>query len=126
MSLDVTLEQRRQLLSDLKQKSLDGGGEARVAKQHAQGKYSARERVERLVDPGTFIEFDRFVVHRCHEFGMENSRYYGDGVITGIADINGQRVALFSQDFTCWGGALGEAHAKKICKIMDFALEKGI
>ncbi|MBT3235023.1 MAG: acyl-CoA carboxylase subunit beta [Bdellovibrionales bacterium] len=120
------MEQRRQLLTELKQKSLDGGGEARVAKQHAQGKYSARERVERLVDPGTFIEFDRFVVHRCHQFGMENSRYYGDGVITGIADINGQRVAIFSQDFTCWGGALGESHAKKICKIMDFALENRI
>ena len=94
-----------------------------IEKQHAQGKYTARERIERLVDPGSFIEFDKFVSHKCVSFGMDKTKYLGDGVVTGIGEINGQKVALYSQDFTCWGGALGSAHAKKICKIMDFALE---
>jgi propionyl-CoA carboxylase beta chain len=120
------LEQKRQLLKDMRHQAEQGGGEARIAKQHEQGKYTARERIERLVDPGSFIEFDRFVTHRCTDFGMEEKKVLGDGVVTGIAEINGARVALFSQDFTCYGGSLGAAHAKKICKIMDFALENRI
>jgi propionyl-CoA carboxylase beta chain len=121
-----TLEQKRDRLIALRKEASLGGGVERNKKQHEQGKYTARERVERLTDPGTFLEFDRFVTHNCSQFGMEKTNYLGDGVITGIAQINGQRVAIFSQDFTCWGGALGAAHAKKICKIMDFALENRI
>jgi len=120
------LEQRRELLQDMRRRAELGGGEDRIERQHSQGKYTARERVERLIDPGTFIEFDRFVIHRCQNFGMENEKFLGDGVVTGIAKINQQKVAIYSQDFTCWGGSLGEAHAKKICKIMDFALENRI
>ncbi len=120
------LEQKRNLLVELRTQAEQGGGPARIEKQHAQGKFTARERINRLIDPGTFIEFDRFVTHRCTDFGMEKTKYLGDGVITGIGEISGQKIAIFSQDFTCWGGALGAAHAKKICKIMDFALENRI
>lgn len=121
--MSLTLEEKRKQLSEMREKACLGGGEARLQKQREQGKYTARERIDRLVDPGSFIEFDRFVVHQSHQFGLEKNKYLGDGVVTGIAKINGQQVALFSQDFTCWGGALGLAHANKICKIMDFALE---
>ena len=124
--MSQTLEGKRQLLLKLRKESEVGGGEARVKKQHEQGKYTARERIERLVDPGSFLEFDRFVVHKSHNMGMDQNKFLGDGVVTGIATINNQKVALYSQDFTCWGGALGAAHAKKICKIMDFALENRI
>ena len=120
------LEEKRDLLNQLRNESLKGGGEERIKKQHDLGKYTARERIERLFDPGTFIEFDRFVKHRCTNFGMDKNAYLGDGVVTGIAEINHQKVALYSQDFTCWGGSLGAAHAKKICKIMDFAIEHRI
>lgn len=119
-------DQRREQLARLSTEAELGGGEARINKQHEQGKYTARERINKLVDPDSFIEFDKFVTHRCNSFGMEKTKYLGDGVVTGIAKINGQQVALFSQDFTCWGGALGAAFANKICKIMDFALENKI
>jgi propionyl-CoA carboxylase beta chain len=125
MSIDILAQKRDELIS-LRNKASLGGGEARIEKQHSQGKYTARERIERLVDPGSFIEFDKFVSHKCVSFGMEETKYLGDGVVTGFGEINGQKVALYSQDFTCWGGALGSAHAKKICKIMDFALENRI
>ena len=124
--MDELLESKRSYLQELREKASLGGGEARIEKHHAQGKFTARERIERLVDPGSFIEFDKFVTHKCTSFGMEKTKYLGDGVITGIAEVNGQKIALYSQDFTCWGGALGAAHAKKICKIMDFALENRI
>ena len=114
---DILDLKREELLEKRRVASL-GGGEARIQKQHEQGKYTARERIERLIDPGTFIEFDRFVTHRCHQFGMQKNKFLGDGVVTGIGSIDGQRVAVYSQDFTCWGGALGAAHAKKICKII--------
>ncbi|MDO9182968.1 MAG: carboxyl transferase domain-containing protein, partial [Bacteriovorax sp.] len=124
--MSQTLEGKRQLLLNLRQASELGGGEARIKKQHEQGKYTARERIERLVDPGSFLEFDRFVVHKNSNLGMDTNKFLGDGVVTGIATINNQKIAIYSQDFTCWGGALGAAHAKKICKIMDFALENRI
>lgn len=120
------LELKRTELIEKRKVSELGGGLDRIARQHDQGKYTARERIERLIDPGTFIEFDRFVTHKCTQFGMEKTKFLGDGVVTGIGSIDGQRVAIYSQDFTCWGGALGNAHAKKICKIMDFALENRI
>ncbi len=121
-----TLEEKRQKLSELETKALLGGGKARVEKQHEQGKYTARERINRLLDPGSFIEFDKFVTHKSTAFGIDKTKFLGDGVVTGIGSINAQQVAIFSQDFTCWGGALGAAYAKKICKVMDFAIENRI
>lgn len=124
--MTLSNEDKRNYLNELNAQALLAGGEARINKQHEQGKFTARERIAKLVDPGTFLEFDKFVKHNCNSFGMEKTKYLGDGVITGIAKINGQKVALFSQDFTCWGGALGKAYANKICKIMDFAIENKI
>jgi propionyl-CoA carboxylase beta chain len=122
----LTNEERREQLANLSKQAELGGGVERINKQHEQGKYTARERINKLLDIDSFIEFDKFVTHRCNSFGMEKTKYLGDGVVTGIGKINGQQVAIFSQDFTCWGGALGMAYAKKICKIMDFALENKI
>ncbi|MEM0935115.1 MAG: acyl-CoA carboxylase subunit beta [Pseudomonadota bacterium] len=102
-----------------------GGGEKRVAAQHAKGKLTARERIELLLDEGSFEEFDMFVAHRCHDFGMGESRYPGDGVITGWGTINGRMVYVFAQDFTVLGGSVSETHAAKICKIMDMAMQNG-
>ena len=102
-----------------------GGGARRVAAQHKKGKLTARERVELLLDEGSFEEFDMFVAHRCTDFGMENDRPAGDGVITGWGTINGRMVYVFSQDFTVFGGSLSETHALKICKIMDMAMQNG-
>ena len=100
------------------------GAEA-IEKQHARGKLTARERVAALVDDGSFVEFDRFVVHRTNAFGMDEKEFLGDGVVTGRAAIDGRQVFLFSQDFTVLGGSLGEAYAEKICKVMDLALRTG-
>ncbi len=122
----MTTCDKKSILEEKINLSALGGGEARIQKQHDQGKYTARERIEKLLDPGSFMEFDKFVTHRCHEFGMNDKKFLGDGVITGIGKINGEQVAVFSQDFTCWGGALGAAFAKKICKVMDFALNNRI
>ena len=102
-----------------------GGGERRIAAQHAKGKLTARERVEVLLDEGSFEEFDMFVAHRCTDFGMEKQKFPGDGVITGWGTINGRQVFVFSQDFTVLGGSLSETHAQKICKIMDMAMKVG-
>jgi acetyl-CoA carboxylase carboxyltransferase component len=102
-----------------------GGGESRIADQHAKGKLTARERIELLVDPDSFEEFDVFVTHRCTNFGMEKFIHPGDGVVTGSATINGRVVYLFAQDFTIFGGSLSKTYAEKICKIMDMALKNG-
>ena len=102
-----------------------GGGERRVAAQHGKGKLTARERIEVLLDEGSFEEFDMFVAHRCTDFGMEKQKYPGDGVITGWGTINGRQIFVFSQDFTVLGGSLSETHAQKICKIMDMAMKVG-
>src|SRR5665647_1998806 len=107
----LTNEQKREQLSALTKQAELGGGQERINKQHEQGKYTARERINKLFDPESFIEFDKYVVHRCDSFGMEKTKFLGDGVVTGIGRINGQQVAIFSQDFTCWGGALGMAYA---------------
>lgn len=103
-----------------------GGGIDKIEQQHKKGKLTARERLEILLDEGSFIEIDKFVVHQCNDFGMENQKIYGDGVVTGFGKINGRDVAVFSQDFTVFGGSLSEMHAKKICKIMDMAMKLGI
>jgi propionyl-CoA carboxylase beta chain len=102
-----------------------GGGEKRIAAQHNKGKLTARERLELLLDEGTFEEWDMFVEHRCTDFGMEDNKIPGDGVVTGYGMINGRLVFVFSQDFTVFGGALSEAHAEKICKVMDQAMKVG-
>ncbi|MFZ2908704.1 MAG: acyl-CoA carboxylase subunit beta [Candidatus Desulfobacillus denitrificans] len=102
-----------------------GGGEKRIAAQHAKGKLTARERLELLLDDGTFEEWDMFVEHRCADFGMAGQKIPGDGVVTGYGMINGRLVFVFSQDFTVFGGALSEAHAEKICKVMDQAIKVG-
>ena len=102
-----------------------GGGQARIDKQHAKGKLTARERVHLLVDPGTFEEIGALVTHRTHDFGMQDQVFYGDGVVTGHGLIGGRLVYVFAQDFTVFGGALSETHAEKICKIMDLAVRTG-
>ena len=102
-----------------------GGGQKRIDAQHSKGKLTARERVELLLDEGSFEEFDMFVAHRCTDFGMENQRPAGDGVVTGWGTINGRMVYVFSQDFTVLGGSVSATHAQKICKIMDMAVENG-
>ncbi|WP_439109415.1 acyl-CoA carboxylase subunit beta [Lentibacter sp.] len=102
-----------------------GGGEKRIASQHSKGKLTARERVELLLDEGSFEEFDMFKTHRCTDFGMEKQKPAGDGVITGWGTINGRMVYVFSQDFTVLGGSVSATHAEKICKIMDMAMQNG-
>ncbi|MEE2901522.1 MAG: acyl-CoA carboxylase subunit beta [Myxococcota bacterium] len=102
-----------------------GGGEKRVAKQHEQGKLTARERIELLVDPGTFVEIDKLRTHRCLDFGMEKKKIPGDGVVTGYGNVEGRQIFLFAQDFTVFGGSLSETYAQKICKIMDMAMKVG-
>lgn len=102
-----------------------GGGQRRIDAQHARGKLTARERLELLLDEGSFEEFDMFVRHRSTDFGMEADRPYGDGVVTGWGTINGRMVYAYSQDFTVFGGSLSETHAQKICKIMDMAMQNG-
>jgi propionyl-CoA carboxylase beta chain len=118
----------QEIIRELEQKRAEarlGGGQARIAAQHAKGKLAARERIEVLLDPGSFEEWDMFVEHRCHDFGMAGQKIPGDGVVTGYGTINGRLVFVFSQDFTVFGGALSEAHAEKICKIMDHAIKVG-
>ena len=112
-------------LEELDAKALEGGGKARVAKQHAAGKLTARERIDLLLDPGSFVELDRFVTHRCADFGMQDQKVLGDGVVTGHGTVDGRRVFVFAQDFTVFGGSLSGAYASKICKIMDLALRVG-
>src|SRR5687768_2813552 len=102
-----------------------GGGEQRMAQQHERGKLTARERLELLLDADSFVEFDAFVTHRSTDFGLESQRYLGDGVVTGHGKIDGRLVFVFSQDFTVFGGSLSEAHAEKICKVMDLAVRVG-
>ncbi len=107
------------------QEALKAGGQDRIDKHHAAGKLTARERVDLLMDPGTFVEIDRFVTHRCDEFGLDKQKIPGDGVVTGYGRIDGRLVFVFAQDFTVFGGSLGEVFAKKICKIMDHATKVG-
>src|SRR5437763_5166565 len=102
-----------------------GGGVERVARQHAAGKMTARERINFLLDEGTFEEFDKHVVHRTRDFGLDKQQYHGDGVVTGYGLVDGRRVFVFAQDFTVFGGSLSETHAEKICKVMDLAMKVG-
>src|SRR5688500_7880704 len=121
----MTMRDKLELLEKRRAESEQGGGEARVKAQHAKGKLSARERLDLLLDEGSFAELDRFVVHRSSDFGLDQQRIYGDGVVTGSGRIEGRLVYVFSQDFTVFGGSLSEAFAEKICKVMDLAVRNG-
>ena len=119
------MKEKIEQLKALNHKAELGGGEDRIAKQHAAGKLTARERIELLLEKGSFVEIDKFVTHTCHEFGLEKQRPLGDGVVTGYGMIGQRTVFVFAQDFTVFGGALSETYARKICKIMDMATELG-
>jgi propionyl-CoA carboxylase beta chain len=121
----MTMRDKLELLERRIAESEQGGGAARIKSQHGKGKLSARERLDLLLDEGTFVETDRFVVHRSTDFGLENEKYYGDGVVTGYGRIDGRLVYVFSQDFTVFGGSLSESFAEKICKVMDLAVRNG-
>ncbi len=112
-------------LQQLREQAALGGGQRRIDQQHAKGKLTARERLDLLLDAGSFKEIGTFVTHRCTDFGLENQKYLGDGVVTGYGTIGGRLVYVFSQDSTVFGGALSEAHSEKICKIMDLAVRNG-
>ena len=117
-------EKVKQLI-DLRVKAKLGGGEKRIASQHTKGKFTARERIEMLLDEGSFEELDMFVTHRCNNFGLEKEKYLGDGVITGHGTIDGRIMFVYAQDFTVFGGSLSETMALKICKVMDMAMKMG-
>lgn len=121
----MAVDERIERVREMKEEALLGGGLERIAAQHNMGKKTARERVLELVDPGTFVELDMFVTHACPHFGMDKKRILGDGVVTGYGKVAGRDVYLFSQDFTVFGGSLGEMYAQKICKVMDLAMKNG-
>src|SRR3954466_16118479 len=120
-----TTRDKLEWLAELRDEARRAGSEASVAKHKGAGKLLARERVEKLCDPGSFVELDRFVRHREANFGMLERRPYGDAVVTGYGTIFGRRVFVFSQDFTVFGGSLSEVFAEKICKVMDMAAKYG-
>jgi propionyl-CoA carboxylase beta chain len=121
----MSIEEKLKKLDELNAKALEGGGEGRIKRQHAAGKLTARERIDLLLDPGSFVEVDKFVVHRCTDFEMQNQKVLGDGVVTGYGKIDGRQIFIFAQDFTVFGGSLSGAFAEKICKIMDLAAKVG-
>ncbi len=120
-----TIEELCAELEDKRKASLDGGGKEAVEKQKSKGKGTARERITALLDAGSFVELDEFVTHRCTNFGLEERKPLGDGVVTGWGTIDGRKVFIYSQDFTVFGGSLGEKHADKICKVLDMAMQSG-
>ena len=117
---------KEELLVKMREECLLGGGQQRIDAQHAKGKMTARERIEALLDKGSFRELDAFVTHRTHDFGMDKNKFLSDSVVTGWGSIEGRTVYVFSQDFTVFGGSLGEVHAEKICKVMDLAVKNGV
>jgi acetyl-CoA carboxylase carboxyltransferase component len=121
----VSVEDKRARLRALREEAEHAGTAAAVERQHARGKLTARERLDLLLDPGSFVELDRFTRHRSHGFGLESNRPWGDGVVTGHGTVDGRRVYVFSQDFTVFGGSLGEVFAEKIVKVMDLAVRMG-
>jgi propionyl-CoA carboxylase beta chain len=121
----MSIEEKIKKLEELNAEAEMGGGEARIERQHQSGRMTARERVEMLLDPGSFVEMDKFVTHRGTDFGIEKTKIPGDGVVTGHGKINGRQVFLFAQDFTVFGGSLSGAFAEKVCKVMDLAAKVG-
>src|SRR5258707_10593180 len=120
-----TNDERIERLLAMRAESLLGGGPERIEQQHGRGKLTARERLDLLLDPDSFVELDAFVTHRSSEFGLDEQMVLGDGVVTGHGLIDGRLVFVFSQDFTVFGGSLSEAYAEKICKVMDLAMKVG-
>jgi propionyl-CoA carboxylase beta chain len=121
----MSMREKLDLLEQRREESEQGGGAERLKAQHKKGKLSARERLDALLDEGSFVELDRFVTHQSNDFGLDAQRPYGDGVVTGFGRIDGRLVYVFSQDFTVFGGSLSESHAEKICKVMDLAMRNG-
>lgn len=121
----MAIQDKIKELVELREKAYLGGGEKRIESQHKKGKFTARERIDMLLDEGSFEEFDMFVTHRCHNFGLEKEEYLSDGVVTGHGTIDGRVVYVFAQDFTVFGGSLSETYAQKICKVMDQAMKVG-
>lgn len=121
----MSIEEKIELLKRKRKEARLGGGQKRIDVQHKKGKLTARERLDLLLDEGSLEEFDMFVLHRCTDFGLDKQRIFGDGVVTGYGTIDGRLVFVFSQDFTTFGGSLAEAHAEKVCKIMDIAMKVG-
>ncbi|MDX5405226.1 MAG: acyl-CoA carboxylase subunit beta, partial [Bacteroidota bacterium] len=119
------MQDKIQKLHDIRKEALKGGGEKRIQSQHDKGKLTARERIHLLLDEGSFEEIGRLVTHRSTLFGLDKQKFYGDGVVTGYGTIHGRLVYVFAQDFTVLGGSLAEAHAEKICRVMDLAMENG-
>ncbi|MEQ8926926.1 MAG: acyl-CoA carboxylase subunit beta [Fulvivirga sp.] len=120
-----TKDEKYKLLESKNNEALKGGGEARIEAQHGKGKLTARERIDLLLDEGSFEEIGKFVMHRCKDFGLDKQYYLGDGVVTGYGTVNGRLIYVFSQDFTVFGGSLSETHAEKIVKIMELAMKNG-
>ncbi len=121
----MSMREKLELLQQKRAESEQGGGADRIATQHQKGKMTARERLDVLLDPGSFVELDRFVTHRATDFGLADQKILGDGVVTGWGRVEGRIVYVYSQDFTVFGGSLSEAHAEKICKVMDLAVRNG-
>src|SRR5881628_1367017 len=121
----MSMREKLELLQQKRSESEQGGGQERIATQHQKGKMTARERLDVLLDPGSFVELDRFVTHRATDFGLDEQKVLGDGVVTGWGRVEGRLVYVFSQDFTVFGGSLSETHAEKICKVMDLAMKVG-
>ncbi|MEM7008717.1 MAG: acyl-CoA carboxylase subunit beta [Thermodesulfobacteriota bacterium] len=119
------MKEKIELLEQKEKEAELGGGESRIKRQHDSGKLTARERIDLLLDKNTFVELDKFVVHRCNDFGMGDKKFLGDGVVTGYGKVEGRQVFVFAQDFTVFGGSLGMEHGRKICKIMDLAMQTG-
>ena len=121
----MSTQEKIKALQALNQKIEASGGQKAIEKQHAKGKYTARERIEKLLDAGSFTETDKYVTHRCVNFGMAEKEAPGEGVVTGYGTIDGRLVYVYAQDFTVLGGSLGEMHAGKICKVLDMAMKMG-
>src|SRR3989441_3235340 len=119
------LKENLQELTRRNQEALQGGGPDRLQRQHELSKFTARERVDLVLDPGSFVELDRFKTHRCTDFDMDKKKFLGDGVVTGYGTVDGRTVFVFSQDFTVFGGSLSGAFAEKVCKVMDLAMKTG-
>lgn len=121
----MKMEDKLKRLEELNEQAQLGGGEKRIKAQHDKGRLTARERIDLLMDKGSFRETDRFVTHRCSDFDMDKNRILGDGVVTGYGRINGRSVCIFAEDFTVFGGSLSKAYAEKVCKLQDLALKMG-
>ncbi len=121
----ISLEERYKDLEERNRQAEEGGGQDRIEKQHKAGKLTARERIEKILDKGSFVEIGKFVTHRCNDFGMDKQKFLGDGIVTGYGRIDGRLVYIYAQDFTVFGGSLSLSMAEKICKIMDLAIKNG-